>query len=165
MLSAAWVQIPSSPPKRDAVIHGVSFNMESYRSGHNGAVLKTVRRQRHRGSNPLLSASSEIPLTAPLPPCGESYAGRGISSLFEANPLRWASLRVDGGCEIPLTAPFPPRGENSAGRGIFSFFEANPLRFEGTGARVFPTYRCRWLKACGIFGLWGFGPCFFSSLK
>ena len=30
--------------------------MESYRSGHNGAVLKTVRRQRHRGSNPLLSA-------------------------------------------------------------------------------------------------------------
>ena len=33
--------------------------MESYRSGHNGAVLKTVRRQRHRGSNPLLSATSE----------------------------------------------------------------------------------------------------------
>lgn len=30
--------------------------MERYRSGHNGAVLKTVRRQRHRGSNPLLSA-------------------------------------------------------------------------------------------------------------
>lgn len=33
--------------------------MERYRSGHNGAVLKTVRRQRHRGSNPLLSATSE----------------------------------------------------------------------------------------------------------
>ena len=30
--------------------------MESYRSGHNGAVLKTVRAQVHRGSNPLLSA-------------------------------------------------------------------------------------------------------------
>ena len=32
--------------------------MESYRSGHNGAVLKTVRAQAHRGSNPLLSAKS-----------------------------------------------------------------------------------------------------------
>ena len=31
-------------------------NRESYRSGHNGAVLKTVRRQRHGGSNPSLSA-------------------------------------------------------------------------------------------------------------
>ena len=31
--------------------------MESYRSGHNGAVLKTVRAQVHRGSNPLLSAT------------------------------------------------------------------------------------------------------------
>ena len=29
---------------------------ESYRSGHNGAVLKTVREKSHRGSNPLLSA-------------------------------------------------------------------------------------------------------------
>ena len=34
--------------------------MESYRSGHNGAVLKTVRRQRHRGSNPLLSANKTV---------------------------------------------------------------------------------------------------------
>ena len=32
------------------------LNRESYRSGHNGAVLKTVRGQPHRGSNPLLSA-------------------------------------------------------------------------------------------------------------
>ena len=30
--------------------------MESYRSGHNGAVLKTVRAQVHAGSNPALSA-------------------------------------------------------------------------------------------------------------
>ena len=30
----------------------LSAYVESYRSGHNGAVLKTVRRQRHRGSNP-----------------------------------------------------------------------------------------------------------------
>ena len=31
--------------------------MESYRSGHNGAVLKTVRAQVHAGSNPALSAN------------------------------------------------------------------------------------------------------------
>ena len=30
--------------------------MERYRSGHNGAVLKTVRVQAHVGSNPTLSA-------------------------------------------------------------------------------------------------------------
>ena len=30
--------------------------MERYRSGHNEAVLKTVWRQRHMGSNPILSA-------------------------------------------------------------------------------------------------------------
>ena len=39
---------------------------------------------------------SEIPLTAPFPPCGENCAGRGISSFFAANPLRWASPRGDG---------------------------------------------------------------------
>ena len=37
------------------------FNTESYRSGHNGAVLKTVRAQVHRGSNPLLSAKKDTP--------------------------------------------------------------------------------------------------------
>ena len=31
--------------------------LERYRSGHNEAVLKTVCRQRHVGSNPTLSAS------------------------------------------------------------------------------------------------------------
>ena len=31
--------------------------MERYRSGHNGAVLKTVRVQAHVGSNPTLSAN------------------------------------------------------------------------------------------------------------
>ena len=31
--------------------------MERYRSGHNGAVLKTVRVQAHVGSNPTLSAT------------------------------------------------------------------------------------------------------------
>ena len=32
---------------------------EGYRSGHNGAVLKTVRRKRHVGSNPTPSAKKE----------------------------------------------------------------------------------------------------------
>ena len=32
-------------------------NMEGYRSGHNGAVLKTVRAQVHAGSNPAPSAT------------------------------------------------------------------------------------------------------------
>ncbi len=31
-------------------------NSERYRSGHNEAVLKTVWRQRHKGSNPFRSA-------------------------------------------------------------------------------------------------------------
>jgi hypothetical protein len=31
-------------------------DLERYRSGHNGAVLKTVRVQAHVGSNPTLSA-------------------------------------------------------------------------------------------------------------
>lgn len=32
------------------------YHVERYRSGHNGAVLKTVRVQAHMGSNPILSA-------------------------------------------------------------------------------------------------------------
>ena len=34
----------------------IKGNAERYRSGHNGAVLKTVRGQPHAGSNPVLSA-------------------------------------------------------------------------------------------------------------
>lgn len=34
-----------------------NYLMERYRSGHNGAVLKTVRAQAHVGSSPTLSAS------------------------------------------------------------------------------------------------------------
>ena len=59
MISGARVQIPPSPPETGPDSGPVLFYhvyLESYRSGHNGAVLKTVRRQRHRGSNPLLSA-------------------------------------------------------------------------------------------------------------
>ena len=43
--------------------------MERYRSGHNGAVLKTVRAQAHGGSNPSLSAirrSTQVAQGAPL---------------------------------------------------------------------------------------------------
>ena len=36
----------------------LEFNMERYRSGHNGADSKSVWRQRHVGSNPTLSANS-----------------------------------------------------------------------------------------------------------
>ena len=36
--------------------HIVCGFMERYRSGHNGAVLKTVRAQAHVGSNPTFSA-------------------------------------------------------------------------------------------------------------
>ena len=62
MISGARVQIPPSPPKtrrRFRRLVSLSAYPESYRSGHNGAVLKTVRRRRHRGSNPLLSAIKE----------------------------------------------------------------------------------------------------------
>ena len=37
----------------------ISLYLESYRSGHNGAVLKTVRAQVHAGSNPALSAKKK----------------------------------------------------------------------------------------------------------
>ena len=36
--------------------------MEGYRSGHNGAVLKTVRAKVHAGSNPAPSATPETPI-------------------------------------------------------------------------------------------------------
>ena len=40
------------------VINIGSTNMESYRSGHNGAALKAVWAHAHVGSNPTLSATS-----------------------------------------------------------------------------------------------------------
>ncbi len=45
------------------------------------------------GSSPVRVTSSEIPLTAPFPPCGENCAGRGVSSLSGRDPLRWARVR------------------------------------------------------------------------
>ena len=50
---------PGFSAKKDAVFHGVFLNMEGYRSGHNGAVLKTVRVKAHAGSNPAPSAMKE----------------------------------------------------------------------------------------------------------
>ena len=40
--------------------------MESYRSGHNEAVLKTVWAHAHVGSNPTLSAKKETPVRESL---------------------------------------------------------------------------------------------------
>jgi hypothetical protein len=36
------------------------WNMERYRSGHNGAVLKTVCLHGRMGSNPILSAENHL---------------------------------------------------------------------------------------------------------
>ena len=50
-------------------IYNYNIKMERYRSGHNGAVLKTVRVQAHVGSNPTLSAkrrSTQVAEEAPL---------------------------------------------------------------------------------------------------
>ena len=47
---------------RLAFAGGIVYNlpcMEGYRSGHNGAVLKTVRAKAHAGSNPAPSAIKE----------------------------------------------------------------------------------------------------------
>ena len=38
----------------------LKLDTEGYRSGHNGAVLKTVRAKVHAGSNPAPSATSEL---------------------------------------------------------------------------------------------------------
>jgi hypothetical protein len=60
-VSLARVRIPLSPPFFIWMAepqHGLFFlfDTEGYRSGHNGAVLKTVRVQAHGGSNPSPSA-------------------------------------------------------------------------------------------------------------
>ena len=47
------------------------FHMERYRSGHNGAVLKTVRVQAHMGSNPILSAIHNT--NQPFPESGNGF--------------------------------------------------------------------------------------------
>ena len=70
------------------------WNMERYRSGHNGAVLKTVRRQRHRGSNPLLSATSE---QSPLRSKTDSSFEL---SVFSLRPQNWLTKQRRRGLHI-----------------------------------------------------------------
>ena len=59
--------------------------MEGYRSGHNGAVLKTVRAKAHGGSNPSPSASS-------LPARLRSVSADGLCPLAKTT-LRLAVVR------------------------------------------------------------------------
>ena len=54
-----------------------SGRTESYRSGHNGAVSKTVGRQRHVGSNPTLSAIRKHGLVPVFSYGGEATRGFG----------------------------------------------------------------------------------------
>ncbi len=56
--------------------------MRKYPSGRRGSPAKGVDVQTTcEGSNPSFRASSEIPITALFPPCGENCAVMGISSL------------------------------------------------------------------------------------
>ena len=92
-------------------------------------------------------ASSEIPMTAPFPPCGENCAIMGISSL--PGPTRSAGLGPGVGCEFDtsclcrfgdgqvrssLGRSFPPCGGNCASVGISSL--PGPTRFAGLGSGV-----------------------------
>ena len=55
-----WLSWLEQPPCKRQVIRSnriCSSNLEDYRSGHNEAVLKTVCRKRHEGSNPPSSAN------------------------------------------------------------------------------------------------------------
>ena len=100
--------------------------MESYRSGHNGAVLKTVRAQAHRGSNPLLSATSK--------------QHHKVISRRRRRPIdRWCCFSFPnrthfiglqfGSYQGANTVPFPPHGENCTMLAPSSFSESNPLRW------------------------------------
>ena len=80
-ISQVRVLLPQCDPLAQPVEH-LTFNqgvrgsnprwvnyLERYRSGHNGAVLKTVRAQAHVGSNPTLSVvrrSTQVAQEAPL---------------------------------------------------------------------------------------------------
>ena len=59
--------------------------MEAYRSGHNEAVLKTVRRQRHGGSNPSASAIKTHAKGAYKTPMRVSFSMQNRSKL----PFSW----------------------------------------------------------------------------
>ena len=59
---------------------------------------------RGRGFESRHSDHSEIPLTAPFPPCGENCAGRGISSVFRGEPasLGFAARRWGASAGLPF---------------------------------------------------------------
>ena len=60
--------------------------MEGYRSGHNGAVLKTVRAKVHAGSNPAPSAKTGTPAQRAGVPVLESK-GAGFESCPQATQV------------------------------------------------------------------------------
>ena len=60
------------------------------------------RRKACGGSNPSISASSEIPATVPFPPYGESYTLAGISSL--SSDKRFSGLPDEEiGCDAKIS--------------------------------------------------------------
>ena len=63
--------------------------MEGYRSGHNGAVLKTVRGQPHAGSNP--APSAKIPETPDVSGISSLVCHKFESILLEEHFARFAS--------------------------------------------------------------------------
>ena len=71
---------------------------ESYRSGHNGAVLKTVRGQPHAGSNPALSA--KIPASP--------YVGAGILTVQDSKGPSKQTCRV----HVCRPVAFPQKSES-----------------------------------------------------
>ena len=76
---------------------------ESYRSGHNGAVLKTVRAQVHAGSNPALSATSSQALYRLrrlfMLRIKSHLVLTPLLLLSKSNPLRWASIWLSGAAQ------------------------------------------------------------------
>ena len=75
------------------------------------------------GSNPSPAANSEIPITAPFPPCGENCAVMGISSLSAEIRFAGFSAELDEGC---WQVRFAPCAEM---RGVLNFlvFVSLPL--------------------------------------
>ncbi len=62
-------------PAKNLSSENTQIHTEGYRSGHNGAVLKTVRGQPHAGSNPAPSAKKPSPQAALLV-CGLLFLPR-----------------------------------------------------------------------------------------
>ena len=92
------------------------FNMEGYRSGHNGVVLKTIRAQAHRGSNPLPSAtaSEQSPLCSGVlyfTGNRKRHSPAPLLLLPNPNPPCWASGLFFRSCVMhdSIFKPYPSR--------------------------------------------------------